>query len=70
MAYTTKSGDTWDRIAKEIYGSEYHADILMEANPEQIGTFIFDAGVELSTPAYVQKRNDLLPPWKLEADYE
>lgn len=70
MAYTTKSGDTWDKIAKEIYGSEYHADILMAANPEQIGTFIFDAGVELSTPAYVPKHNGLLPPWKLEADYE
>ena len=23
--YTTKSGDTWDVIAKEVYGSEYHA---------------------------------------------
>ena len=21
--YTTKSGDTWDVIAKEVYGSEY-----------------------------------------------
>ena len=25
--YTTKSGDTWDVIAKEVYGSEYHADV-------------------------------------------
>ena len=31
--YTTKSGDTWDVIAKEVYGSEYHADALMAANP-------------------------------------
>ena len=30
--YTTKSGDTWDVIAKEVYGSEYHADALMAAN--------------------------------------
>ena len=29
--YTTKSGDTWDVIAKEVYGSEYHADALMAA---------------------------------------
>ena len=41
MAYTTKSGDTWDRIAKEVYGSEYKADILMAANLQEIGTFIF-----------------------------
>ena len=37
--YTTKSGDTWDVIAKEVYGSEYHADALMAANPEHIDTF-------------------------------
>ena len=35
--YTTKSGDTWDVIAKEVYGSEYHADVLMAANPQEIG---------------------------------
>ena len=45
--YTTKSGDTWDVIAKEVYGSEYHADVLMAANPQEIDTFIFNAGVEL-----------------------
>ena len=39
--YTTKSGDTWDVIAKEVYGSEYHADVLMAANPQEIDTFIF-----------------------------
>ena len=32
MAYITKSGDTWDLVAKQVYGSEYHADALMEAN--------------------------------------
>jgi len=42
--YTTKSGDTWDVIAKEVYGSEYHADALMAANPEHIDTFRFSAG--------------------------
>jgi len=70
MAYTTKSGDTWDKISKEVYGTEYHADILMAANPAQIGTFIFEAGVELSTPGFVEERDGLLPPWKFEADYE
>lgn len=69
MAYTTKSGDTWDVIAKEVYGSEYNADILMSANPEYIDTFIFHAGVELSTPALEEKRDGLLPPWKYEASY-
>lgn len=44
MAYTTKSGDTWDVIAKQVYGSEYHADILMAANPQQIDTFLLRPG--------------------------
>ena len=60
--YTTKSGDTWDVIAKEVYGSEYHADVLMAANPQEIDTFIFNAGVE--------ERDGLMPPWKYEASYD
>ena len=70
MAYITQSGDTWDMIAKEVYGSEYHADVLMAANAAHIETFIFQAGVELSTPALEEERNGLLPPWKYEANYD
>ena len=70
MAYITKSGDTWDVIAKEVYGSEYHADVLMAANPEHIGTFAFSSGVELSTPELTEVRDGLLPPWKYEAAYD
>lgn len=68
--YKTKSGDTWDVIAKEVYGSEYHADVLMAANPQEIDTFIFNAGVELSTPALEEERDGLMPPWKYEASYD
>lgn len=68
MAYTTKSGDTWDVIAREVYGSEYRADVLMAANPEQINTFIFNAGVVLNTPVIDEERNGMLPPWKFEAE--
>lgn len=70
MAYITKSGDTWDGIAKEVYGSEYRADVLMEANRAHIGTFIFGAGVELNTPALEEERDGLLPPWKYKASYD
>lgn len=70
MAYTTKSGDTWDVIAKQVYGSEYHADILMAANPQQIDTFLFEAGVVLATPVLEEEQDGLLPPWKYEASYE
>ena len=68
--YTTKSGDTWDVIAKEVYGSEYHAAALMAANPEHIDTFCFSAGVVLKTPTVEDARAGTLPPWKYEAQYE
>lgn len=68
MAYRTKSGDTWDTIAKEVYGDEYHAGALMAANHEHINTFIFSAGVVLNTPAAEEERAGTLPPWKYEAD--
>ena len=68
--YTTKSGDTWDVIAKEVYGNEYHAGALMAANPEHIDTFRFSAGVVLKTPTVEDARAGTLPPWKYEAQYE
>lgn len=33
MSYTTKSGDTWDGIAKTVYGDELKADVLMTGQP-------------------------------------
>ncbi|MCM1295499.1 MAG: LysM peptidoglycan-binding domain-containing protein [Muribaculaceae bacterium] len=65
--YRTKSGDTWDSIAREVYGNEYYAGALMAANPQHIDTFIFSAGVELTTPAVEEERAGTLPPWKYEA---
>lgn len=65
MAYTTKSGDTWDSIAKAVYGSELRADVLMAANREYVDVFRFDSGTELSTPAVTEtEADDTLPPWK------
>lgn len=69
MEYETKSGDTWDMIAREVYGSEYHADILMAANQQHIETFIFHAGVELATPALKVEQSGHLPPWKCGEAY-
>lgn len=65
--YVTKSGDTWDIIAKEVYGDELRADVLMKANRNHIETFIFESGVGLVTPDLVEERDGSLPPWKYEA---
>ena len=66
MAYTTVSGDTWDSVAKTVYGSEEHADLLMEANLRQLPVFRFDAGVMLETPELPAEKDGLAPPWKFE----
>lgn len=66
MSYTTISGDTWDGIAKSVYGQEKYADFLMQHNPEKISVFRFDAGVEITTPALPEEKSGFLPPWKFE----
>lgn len=63
MAYTTIQGQTWDMISKEVYGTEMNAGRLMEANPKQLGAFIFPAGVVLNTPE-IEEQELNLPPWR------
>lgn len=67
MSYRTVSGDTWDGIAKEVYGNELYADKLMKANPQWVEVFQFPAGVDLVTPILEQERDGMMPPWKYEA---
>lgn len=61
--YTTKQGQAWDQIAKEVYGREIYADFLMQSNPKHLNIFVFPAGIELNTPALPDERKDL-PPWR------
>ena len=61
--YRTKSGDMWDNIAKEVYGSEAYTSFLMENNQHLIEHFVFPEGIELvikEKPAEVS----LLPDWR------
>ncbi len=62
--YITKAGDQWDRIAKQVYGNELYADILMEQNFPLLDIFQFDAGVVLQCPDVVQAAGNELPPWR------
>lgn len=61
--YTTISGDTWDVVAKKVYGGEYHADWLMRCNGSWLDVFVFDAGTILQTPEMPDMRAEL-PPWR------
>lgn len=65
-SYITIAGDTWDTISRNVYGSEMHADLLMDANRSLLTTFCFDSGVEIQVPDLPEEKDGLAPPWKFE----
>ncbi len=65
--YTTVSLDTWDVIAKKLYGTEVLMDRLIRANLEHRKTVFFSAGIVLKVPDVDTGSAELaenLPPWK------
>lgn len=61
--YKTRSGDVWDSIAKEVYGSEAYTSFLMISNQKLINYFVFPAGVELIIPD-IPEETSVLPDWR------
>lgn len=64
MSYTTVQGDTWDKIAKKVYGKEIHADFLMANNFLELDAFVFSEGTVLNTPELPEEQDGDLPPWR------
>ncbi|GIO39077.1 membrane protein [Paenibacillus antibioticophila] len=64
--YITIQGDTFDSISFRLFGTERFAVELMKANPEQLNTVVFGAGVVLTVPEIPAEQSDELPPWKRE----
>lgn len=62
--YVTKSGETWDWIAKYQMGSETYMPRLMMHNRKYIGFCFFPAGIVLDIPETEAPVNKALPPWK------
>ena len=63
--YRTMQGDTWDVIAKKLWGNEKLFVKLMEANPEHRETMFFPEGIELVVPEIeTSTAPEVLPPWK------
>lgn len=63
MYYKTLQGDTWDIVAKKVYGSEIYADILMANNFSLLDIFIFSAGEKIFIPE-ISVQNSNPPPWR------
>ena len=61
--YTTMSGDTWDRISREVYGSESYTSFLMANNQDKLDTFVFSAGEKLIVED-ISEKTKVLPDWR------
>lgn len=62
--YRTIQGDTWDMIAKKVYGAERHLDCLMASNFDLLDYFIFPAGIVVKVPELPAKMSEDLPSWR------
>lgn len=62
--YETVQGDTWDMIAKKVYGEEKYAGYLMESNRPLLDYMIFPGGVVLSIPELTEEQDADLPIWR------
>lgn len=64
--YVTKQGDTWDKVAYEVYGNELYADKLMFANIKYVGFFVFPQGITLTIPEIEDDIEEVVPEWRDE----
>ena len=52
-AYICAAGETFDSVARAVYGDENYAAELLCANPEHAGKMTFDGSEELYLPSVV-----------------
>jgi len=63
--YETTQGDTWDKLALDIYGSEKLAYVILQANPEYMENIFLLSGLKLIIPQTPKgKTNQPRPPWE------
>lgn len=62
--YRTIQGDTWDLIAKKVYGDEKKMDYLMAHNFPLLDYFVFPAGILVDVPEPPKQETSGLPDWR------
>ena len=67
--YTCTAGDTFDSVARDVYGDEKYAAELLCANPEHSTQIVFTGNEKLLLPSIVilpddQMEMPTMPPWK------
>ena len=66
--YTTVQGDTWDKIAYDLYGDEAYMRYLIEANWEFLDLLVFPSGIVLNLPEIPDEPDEDWPEWRLDDD--
>lgn len=61
--YTTRQGECWDEVAKNVYGSEKYVGYLMQNNLPLLDITVFSVGVAINTPDMPVEETDL-PVWR------
>lgn len=69
FVYTCSAGETFDSVARAVYGDENHVAELLCANPEHATKSIFTGDERLYLPSIVVLPQDqaelpATPPWK------
>lgn len=62
--YITIQGDTWDLIAKKVYGDERKLDTLMQNNFQLLDYTVFPSGIKLNISAPKVNEESSLPEWR------
>lgn len=63
--YTTVQGDMWDSIAHSQMGDVKYTNILIKANFQHRGIYVFPSGIELEIPEVDENAaKSAVPPWK------
>lgn len=63
ILYTTVDGDMYDLISYKMYGSEYHVDQIIDANPLYFNVIRFTTGFVLNIPILSVETVIPNPPW-------
>lgn len=61
--YTTKNGDTWDKVSHKLFKDSKLIHHLYFWNEEYTHFFIFPSGIKLKYKL-IKKNNTNLPPWR------
>lgn len=70
--YITKQGDTWDIVARNVYGSDNEklAGFLQTANTSYVSLLYFPAGIRLAIPATPAAATAIPAPWERQTPAE